>query len=401
MKFNGRKPKIIHLDINSCFATIEQQANPFLRNKPLVVVAYNSPNGCVLASSIEGKKLGIKTGMRLSEGKKIYPELISLTPDPPKYRDVHKKIKNILDDYSPKVIPKSIDEFVFEPHVAGSMQNVACEIKQRIKNEVGEYITVSVGISTNRYLAKIASNLQKPDGLEEINKQNFASIYSKLKLTDLTGIKYANKRRLNSVGIESVLEFYSSPIWKLRLAFGGIIGLYWYLRLRGLEIDPSAGSGQVRQKTFGNSYAPRRQLANKNKEILSKLCEKTGFRLRSSGFYANGVYLSILFRNGMHWHKGTKTKQTIFESRDIYNQVLKLLAICPIKETPRIIAINVFNLVKNDSLQLNFFENLIKKQNLTASIDQINNKWGDFTIYPARMITDPKVVQDRISFGQL
>lgn len=397
VQFSTKKPNIIHLDINSCFATIEQQANPNFRGKPLVVVAYNSPGGCILASSIEAKKIGIKTGMRLSDGKKIYPKLVHLTPDPPKYRDIHKKIEKILDDYSLKVYPKSIDEFVFKlADCFSDPKSTSKIIKQRIREEVGEYISVSVGISTNRYLAKIASNIQKPDGLVEIKKDNILKVFSKLDLLDLTGIKYANARRLQSVGINTVLQFYQSPIWKLKLAFGGITGLYWHMRLHGFEIDEF----KTTRKTFGNSFAPPATIANKKSQILSKLCQKTGTRLREAGFWANGVHLSILFRSGKYWHRGIGTKETLVESSDIYKEVVKLLKICPIEEVPRIIAISVFNLVSKNNLQLNFFEDLIKKQNLTTSIDQINKKWGDFTVFPARMVGMENIITDRIAFGK-
>jgi len=116
--------------------------------------------------------LGIKTGMRVKEGREINPSLIILTPDPWKYRCVHLKLKKLLLEYSPEVFPKSIDEFVLRS-MANDQWLMAKVIKQRIKEEIGEWITVSIGISTNRYLAKIASNLQKPDGLVEINKDNY------------------------------------------------------------------------------------------------------------------------------------------------------------------------------------------------------------------------------------
>jgi len=248
MEFNGNLPNIIYLDINSCFATIEQQANPHLRDKPVVVAAYTTNSGCILAASVTAKKLGIKTGMRVMDAKKIYPKVIVLLPDPAKYRFVHKAILRIVKRYSSDVSPKSIDEFVFKLPLGVDPINVSKEIKEKIKQEVGEYITVSIGISTNKYLAKVASNLVKPNGLSEINTNNFLDIFSRLKLTNLTGIKKGNSVRLKIFGINTVLQFYNSPIWKLKLVFGalpagrqGIGGFYWYQRLHGYEVDLPAG----------------------------------------------------------------------------------------------------------------------------------------------------------------
>src|SRR3990167_7281918 len=189
MEFNPKSSTIMHMDLNSCFATIEQQANPHLRGKPLAVAAYTSPAGCIVAPSVEAKRYGIKTGMRVKDGKMLCPSLLVVSPDPWKYRNVHLSLRGIISDYTNDFHPKSIDEFVLNlegyPALGKGMKNVAKEIKQRIKKEVGEWITVSVGIAPNRYLAKLAAGLKKPDGLEEIRKGNFERIYKELELTDL------------------------------------------------------------------------------------------------------------------------------------------------------------------------------------------------------------------------
>lgn len=397
MQFNQKKPRIIHLDINSCFATVEQQANPLLRDKPVVVAAYTTNSGCILAASITAKRIGIKTGMRVGDAKQIYPRLIVLTPDPSKYRFIHKKIFKILKDYSDNVIPKSIDEFVFKLQKNTSPYLASKEIKGRIKKEVGEYITVSIGISTNRYLAKIASNLEKPDGLSIIDKDNFRLIFSKLNLKDLTGIKKGNSARLNLYSIKTVNNFYDASIWKLKLAFGGIVGLYWHSRLHGFEVD----NFKTIRKTYGNSYAPPPNKAHLKLEILSKLCQKTGFRLRNAGLFAEGIHLAISYRDGTFWHKGIKTKEVIFDSNDMYKESLNLLRQSPSNELPRIIAVNVYGLQKSKNLQLSIFKDLDRKNKLVKALDKVNKKWGLYTIHSARISTDPTVVQDRISFGQL
>ena len=104
---NHNAPTIMHVDLNSAFSTVEQQANPLLRGKPIVVAAYNSPNGCVVAPSIEAKQYGIKTGMTVRDARLLYPKVIVRTPDPSKYRFVHMQFRKIFQDYSPDVTPKS------------------------------------------------------------------------------------------------------------------------------------------------------------------------------------------------------------------------------------------------------------------------------------------------------
>lgn len=134
--FNPNTPSAMHIDINSCFATIEQQANPNLREKPVVVAAYPTPHGCILTASVEAKKLGIKTGMRVGDGQKLFKNLVVLTPDPPKYRYVHLKMREPLNHYTDKVTPKSIDEFVldFEDNDK-NLLNVSHKIKECIKKK--------------------------------------------------------------------------------------------------------------------------------------------------------------------------------------------------------------------------------------------------------------------------
>ena len=137
--FNPKRSSIMHIDLNSCFASVEQQANPLLRGKPVVVAAYTTPSGCILASSVEAKRLGIKTGMRVKEGKLLCKGLVVLPSDPWKYRNVHLKLRDLLNSYSSEVVPKSIDEFVlnlegYPALAARSMEQIAREIKNRIKN---------------------------------------------------------------------------------------------------------------------------------------------------------------------------------------------------------------------------------------------------------------------------
>lgn len=407
LAFNPAPPTVMHIDLNSCFATIEQQANPYLRGKPLVVAAYDAPGGCILASSIEAKKMGIKTGMRVKDGKKIYPGLLVLPPDPPKYRYVHLKLRKILNYYTNNFHPKSIDEFVLDLNgypclrrqaaYKSGMENIGLEIKKRIKKEAGEWLTVSIGISTNRFLAKTASNLKKPDGLEEINKNNFWEVYSRLKLTDLNGIAERNKLRLNIKGIYTVQDLYNSANLKLKTAFGGIWGYYWYLRLRGWEID----SVEFDRKSYGNSYALP-QPFDKLKDlapILCKLTTKTGERLRKGGYQTQGVSIYLVFRDGSFWHHGEKLARSIFDSRDIYREAYRVLSSCPNLRPVRNLAVSCFNLKKFDLSQLDLFSDINKQRRLIHAVDTLNKRWGEFVVAPGRMADTSKYVHDRIAFG--
>ena len=344
------------LDINSCFATIEQQANPCLRGSPVAVAAFTTPGGCILASSVEAKRLGIKTGMLVHEGKAIFPDLVVLPPDPAKYRNVHLKLRHLLSDYSPEVIPKSIDEFILVP-VGRDLWSVAKKIKERIKKEIGEWITVSVGIAPNRYLAKVAAGLIKPDGLVEINKKNFLEIYSKMGLTDLTGIKTGNASRLESFGIFTVLDFYNSSTSLLKSALHSITGFYWYYRLRGYEVDQI----EFGRKSFGNEVSLKITGDTDIAAIASRLFEKSEARARENGFRAR--------------------RRELFVSNHK-------------------IAVRLSGLTSYSNLQLDLFGREVKKDGLEKAVDKINQKWGDFAVGSARGFKAGSLILDRIAFGK-
>ncbi|OGD90427.1 hypothetical protein A3D07_02945 [Candidatus Curtissbacteria bacterium RIFCSPHIGHO2_02_FULL_42_15] len=401
LSFNRKPPTVMHLDLNSCFATIEQQANPRLRGKPIAVAAYDSPAGCIVAPSVEAKRYGIVVGMRVKDGKMLCPNLTVITPDPWKYRNVHMQFRKLLADYTDRAVPKSIDEFVLDlegfPAYRKGMVNVACEIKTRIKKEIGEWITVSVGIGPNRFLAKTGAGLNKPDGLDVIDKNNFIDVYSKLRLVGLCGIKTRNAIRLNNMGVYSVLDFYNASVQKLKAAFQSILGYYWHLRLHGWEIDDV----EYGRRSYGNSYALPEPLitAEKLAPILQKLCEKTGMRMRKAGYLAKGIHLAIVYRDQNFWHKGITLADFVFDSRDIYKIAFRLLNLSPYRSPVRNLAVSCFHLEKVQNMQLSLLEDQTKKQNLVNAIDKINEKWGNFVITPARMIGMGDVVVDRVAFG--
>lgn len=342
-------------------------------------------------------------GLRVKEGRLLCPNLIVRSPDSDKYRATHLALKSLLSGYTPKLTPKSIDEFVLDfsgtPAFQKGMFIIGEEIKNRIKKEIGDYLTVSIGIGPNRFLAKTASNLHKPDGLDEINQNNVFKIYRELNLMDLNGINRQNTIRLNTVGIYTVIDFYNANLSLLRSAFHSILGYHWFLRLRGWEIDDINWD----TKSFGHSYSLPKFLTTSEEiaPILSKLVEKVGFRMRRANFQAKGIHLALLYKDNQYFHEGKSLSQPIFDSRDIYRFAYRLLRHSPYNLPVRNIAVSCFDLSSRFTLQLDLFYDNLKKDNLVTAIDSINDKWGDFIITPATMINTKNFVHDRIGFGQI
>ena len=403
MEFNQSPSCLMHIDLNSCFATIEQQSNPLLRGRPIAVAAYATPNGCILAPSIEAKKLGVKTGFRVKDGRALCPDLIVLPPDPDKYRYIHLKLRRLLSAYTTDLVPKSIDEFVLNfkdfPSFNTGLLTTGRQIKTRIKQEIGDWLTVSIGIAPNRFLAKQASNLKKPDGLEEINCHNFFDIYSNLKLPDLTGINTHLTARLNSRNIYTVVDFYQSDISRLKSVFHSISGYYWYLRLRGFEIDDI----DFGRKSFGNMYSlPKHYSAAADlSPILHKLVEKMSFRLRQSGFKTKGIHLGILYTDHSFWHQGRLLPDYLFDSGDIFRAGFRLLLHSGCLKPVSNISVSCFDLTQNPCLQLDLFSSVLKKARISEAVDSINRKYGHFVITPSAMIGTSSLVPDRIGFGNI
>jgi DNA polymerase-4 len=403
LDFNTTTPTKMHVDLNSCFASVEQQANPYLRGRPVVVAAYTTPSGCIIAPSVEAKELGIRVGMRVRDGRAIFPKLVVLPPDPNKYRVVHLQLKSLLEGYTDKVVPKSIDEFVLDfkgtPVLERlTVEGVGEEIKKRIKREVGDWLRVSMGIGANRWLAKTAANLKKPDGLEVIGKSNFLAVYRGLELVDLCGIKRRNALRLNGVGIFSVEDFYRAEVRTLRSAFGSVMGDYWYWRLRGFEIDEV----EFGRKSFGNSVALGKPVVNEREvaPVVCKLVEKMGARLRRGGYQARGVHVAVRYRDGSWWHRGRKLAKWLGDSREIFKEVMRVWLEAPRGKPIRDLAVSCFDLAKKRALQLELFGDKVKGGRLISAIDEVNERWGQMVVTSGRMLGVPgEVVQDRISYG--
>src|SRR6266404_1387447 len=289
-------PQILHIDLNSCFATVEQQARPLLRGRPIGVTNRLTKNACVVAASIEAKEQGVRVGMSFSDAKLLAPGLIMIETDPPKYHYAYKKLVGIMKSYSPKIGMKSIDEGVIDFHGTRANINqrplvvIGQEIKQRLRDEVGSWMKCNIGIAPNRFLAKTAASLHKPDGLDVITHKNLRQTLSGMKLTDLTGIAERNRARLNTAGIYTPLQFLDAPAEVLtRRVFHSVCGEDWYQRLRGYEIDDV----EYATKTVGRQFVmdewqPTEEVLHSR---LSHLCETTAMKLRYRGLAARGVYI--------------------------------------------------------------------------------------------------------------
>lgn len=402
---NSDMAQIMHIDLNSAFATAEQQAHPSLRGRPMGVT-NRKPNkySCVIAASYEAKALGIKVGSRMDEALAICPEFILLESDPPKYHHMYTKLAGIMKSYSPSVTMKSIDEGVIDFHGTlgtihkRSLVDIGREIKQRIREELGCWMRVNVGIGPNRFLAKQAAGLHKPDGLDVIDHTNVLKVYQSLKLTDLTGIASHYEARLNAAGLFTPMDFLKASSDTLRrLVFHSVVGEDWYYRLRGYEVD----NVTTKLGNVGRQYVLDRRTADES-IILPRfhyLCETTGKKLRFSGMDARGILVWARFQTGDSFVLRKMFKSTFYTNSEIYRRALYLFNQRPRHLIVASIGVTLYQLTPSTRSQPNLFDEVNREEWLTTAIDEINGRYGSFVIHAANALEGKRVVKQKIPFG--
>lgn len=402
---------VMYVDMNSFFASCEQQLDPALRGKPVGVCPYESPNAAVIAVSLEAKAFGITTGMRLMECRQICPQLIIKPSQPVKYRQFHVAIINVLKKYCNDVIPKSIDEailnFTSYKLIYKDFLLIARQIKCDIK-EQADYLKCSIGIAPNAFLAKLATDLQKPDGLVEITADNIDEHLKKLQLTDLPGIASANERRLKKVGICTPLEMRHASIPLLRKAFGGIVGYYWHCRLHFYEVDMYVN--QTKSMGAGRTISGQQSSSLQTLDaLIISLCTRLEQRMVKQSVFCRQALFSVGYKNRSDWktvfHFANPLQDAIEFRSYIMHRIKEYENACPASSVlcKDVFSINmtVLDFIKEEIIQYNLFDNRIQQDKLRKIMYLIKNKYGKNSVRKACETIEPDVMKDAIGFGSV
>ena len=399
---NSALPLVMHIDLNSCFATVEQQARPLLRGKPVAIVNRRTEHTMIVTASYEAKACGVKLGMRLRDAKKLCPGLIGIESDPQKYRYIYHRLLAIMRDYSPNVTMKSIDEGVIDFNDATDemkqrdMVEVGYEIKRRLREEVGCWMRCNVGISTNRFLAKQAAGLHKPDGLDVLTSHNIREVFARLTLQDLTGIARANEHRLNAVGIYTPLDLLDASSDVLHIAFKSVAGEQWHQRVRGWEVDAE----EYGVKSCGRQYVlERRDLTFEQISArLHTLCEGVGAKVRRNKKAARGVRVYAQLQGGGVWQAHELAPLPFYSDAAIWAIACRLFAGAP--NGIRLVSVVCYHLVDNDDTQLSLFGDALARERQVAwVIDEVNARYGERAIHAASTLEAGEIVKTKIPFG--
>jgi DNA polymerase IV len=446
---------ILHLDMNSYFASVEQQDNPVWRGKVLGVCEHLG--GIIIAASIEAKKWGIKTGTPVWEAKKIYPKIILTHTRAEAYRDYNRKFVKVVSDYTDKVEVYSIDEAFLDitricnirnskfeyqnskknPNfkiqklcnnhlstIAGyadpfyEAASIAKEIKQRMKKEVGDYLTCSIGIGENKLLAKIASDLQKPDGLviiaenqnEKIKMKNLGvfsfaknELYNFLKLIDIPGIGRRQEKNLNELGIKTLLDLKNYPQSRLVARFGIIGGRHLY-NMGQLEGSFKPQVHQEKEiKSMGHMYTLPQEYRKPEffEPVLYKLCEMVARRLRRKNLRGKRLFVHAHDLSEKCFSKAEQLKFSLTDGREIFlhsQRIFKKMGVDCI--ACKLVGVTVGELYPQ-LCQQSLFGDEERNKRLLLALDKINGKYGEFTIARLEAMLAGKVFRDSVGFGRI
>ncbi|MBS1780104.1 MAG: DNA polymerase IV [Bacteroidetes bacterium] len=411
---SGIEAAIMYVDMNSFFASCEQQERKELRGKPIGVITHPSDFACVIAPSVEAKRRGVKTGMRLPECKAVCPEMIPVVARPYIYRLYHVRILNVLKAYCDDVIPKSIDEAVlnFTTYrlVYKDLKEVALKIKADLADTekgCGPFVKCSIGIAPNSFLAKLGTEIQKPDGLVEITRDNIDGYLKNMKLTDLPGIARANERRLQMIGIKTPYDMRHSSEALLRKAFGGVVGNYWHRRLNFREVDFYQSDYKAMSATRMVSRLQRED-PQALESLFISLCTRLEQRMVKQNVYCKTVSFYMRYHDIPTWettiHLNDATQDAVEMRLYIMQQVDQFEQSRNFKifnNKVQSMGVIISGFIKGDRVQYSLFDNKIKQDKARKTLYHIKDKYGRDVVRKASETIRAHEMRDAIGFGSV
>jgi DNA polymerase-4 len=373
---------IMHIDMNAFFASVEQQANPALRGKPVAVIGSGART-IVTTASYEARAFGVKTGMTVYEARRRCPEIEIVVGDNRKYTSTSTEIVAMLRDYTPQVEVFSIDEAFLD--LSGSLtlfdsaERVASLIKARIRHRFG--LTCSIGIAPNKLLAKLASEMKKPDGLTVIPPGRVSEILEHLPVGELCGVGRKTAQQLELLGIRSCGELGRFPEAILRRKFG-IVGARLRQMGQGIDLSPVVPEEEAAEvKSVGHSTTLARDLTTRAEicACLLQLSEMVGRRARRYGVTGRTVHLTIRYADFSTFGVQLTLSEATAESGAIYAAACRLLDGLVLTQPVRLLGVRINGLQQNGG-QLELFGDGGRRSRATGAMDAVNDRFGSFTV---------------------
>ncbi|MDU2583342.1 MAG: DNA polymerase IV [Anaerococcus hydrogenalis] len=396
---------ILHSDMNSCYASIEAKLNPKLKNKAMAVCGDpKNRHGIILAKSQEAKIMGVKTGEAIWQAKIKCPNLILVPPHYEKYLEFSRKARKIYYSYTNRVEPFGLDECWLDVSESlklfGSGEEIANEIRKRMKNELG--ITVSVGVSFNKVFAKLGSDLKKPDATSVIKRENFKEIIWPLDISSIIGIGKSTKRKLNGIGIYTLGELAKTDVKTVK-GILGINGLYLWQYANGFDDRPVKDySYKEVIKTIGNSSTLVEDLYTNEEvyNIFQILSLNVSKRLREANLSSMGIKIFIRDNNLLSYEFQSPISNPTQSSIILAEKAIDLFKKKYKWNFPiRALGLRAINLVDDKiPTQTDIFSDykeIVKKENLDKAIYNIRKKYNKDILTFASLKNNKKYPKDK------
>lgn len=404
----------LFLDLNSFFASVEQQMRPELRGRPVAVVPVETDATCAIAASQEAKKFGVKTGTNIGEARRRCPGLVTVLANHDAYVEFHHKVLDEIDRHFPVQSICSIDEMACKLDPPRRPLPAAVDLAERIKRglreRVGGCITCSIGLAPNRFLGKVASDMQKPDGLVILRADELPGRLLELELSDLPGIGRRMEPRLHACGIRTMRELWDAGREELHQAWGGVCGDRFWHALHG---GPTEDDQPVQKRTVGHSHvlAPEMRTPPQAGVVARRLMLKAASRLRRMHYRATHLHLSVRTEDGPRFEAQAKFEpacDSIVLARvlaELWPRVMRQAR----WQRVRKVSVGLFGLEADARpRQLELFSPLIdeetraRREQLSRILDRINQKRGrdsvviGFTPDTVRTFSGTKIAFTRI-----
>jgi DNA polymerase IV len=423
--------RTLFVDFNSYFASVEQQINPALRGRPVGVVPVMAETSCCIAASYEAKAFGIKTGTGVAEARRLCPEIVLIVGQHEVYVDFHQRAVSAVERIAPVRQVMSIDEM--ECELTGSWRerdkavDIAHHIKKELQRTLGDCMRTSIGIAPNTLLGKLASDMQKPNGLTLLEQADIPAKLLHLKPSAITGVGPRMTQRLQRVGITTMADLYAAPRDVLHTVWGGVGGTEMYDKLRGQWYEPRV----TVPRTLGHSHVlpPDMRNAEGAWNVLNRLTQKAAMRLRKQGFYAMGMVVHVQGRRVAGYKAGGQQEASFCETQDtaFLLRVLARLWSRGLALFPRPVAVGMtlFGLVPASQHTPTLFEATFEhhlgalgapglsslasapraplgdRARLSATIDNINRQYGKNALYFASAHGALNHAPMRIAFNRI
>jgi DNA polymerase IV len=423
--------RTLFVDFNSYFASVEQQINPALRGRPVGVVPVMAETSCCIAASYEAKAFGIKTGTGVAEARRLCPEIVLIVGQHEVYVDFHQRAVAAVERIAPVRQVLSIDEMECELTGSWRARDKAVDIAQHIKKELqrslGDCMRSSIGIAPNTLLGKLASDMQKPNGLTVLEQADIPAKLLHLKPSAITGVGPRMVQRLERAGIVTMADLYAAPRDVLHTVWGGVGGTEMYDKLRGQWYEPRV----TVPRTLGHSHVlpPDMRNAEGAWNVLNRLTQKAAMRLRKQGFYAMGMAVHVQGRRVAGYKAGGQQEASFCETQDtaFLLRVLTRLWSRDLALFPRPVAVGMtlFGLVPASQHTPTLFESKFEhhlgasnapglsslasaslaplgdRARLSATIDNINRQYGKNALYFASAHGALNHAPMRIAFNRI